>query len=282
MVPAIRPDVALFHAPEADRFGNVRIGRQTELAAMAHASKATLVTVERVSDTSLLADENQTAGVLPSALRERDRRGRQPAHGRWGCGANTPPTTPSRALRGDGEIRRRLRRLHERLRATLRGGGVTAPPATGREILIATIADQHDGVRTVAVGMSSPIPAAGVPCCFARAHERLGRAPVRVIVLGSREHNFHTNGAFELFDAAAQGRIDAFFLGGGEIDGRANINLVGTAPHRATTCAGPARFGSAFLYYVVPRVILFREEHSPRLFVDQGGFHQRAPASARA
>jgi len=47
------------------RFGNVRIGRQTELAAMAHASKATLVTVERVSDTSLLADENQAAGVLP-------------------------------------------------------------------------------------------------------------------------------------------------------------------------------------------------------------------------
>ncbi len=66
VVPAIRPDVALFHAPEADRFGNVRIGRQSELAAMAHASKMTLVTVERISDTSLLADENQAAGVLPA------------------------------------------------------------------------------------------------------------------------------------------------------------------------------------------------------------------------
>jgi glutaconate CoA-transferase subunit A len=66
VVPAIRPDVALFHAPEADRFGNVRIGRQAELAAMAYASAATLVTVERVRETSLLADENASAGVLPA------------------------------------------------------------------------------------------------------------------------------------------------------------------------------------------------------------------------
>jgi glutaconate CoA-transferase subunit A len=66
VVPAIRPDVALFHAPEADRFGNVRIGRQAELATMAYAAKATLVTVERIRETSLLADENSAAGVLPA------------------------------------------------------------------------------------------------------------------------------------------------------------------------------------------------------------------------
>ena len=66
VVPAIRPDIALFHAPEADRFGNVRIGRQSELAAMAYAAKTTLVTVERISETSLLADENAAAGVLPA------------------------------------------------------------------------------------------------------------------------------------------------------------------------------------------------------------------------
>jgi glutaconate CoA-transferase subunit A len=66
VVPAIRPDVALFHAPEADRFGNIRIGRQSELATMAYAAKTTLVTVERISETSLLADENTAAGVLPA------------------------------------------------------------------------------------------------------------------------------------------------------------------------------------------------------------------------
>jgi len=64
VVPAIHLDIALFHAPEADRFGNVRIGRRRELLTMAHAAKATLVTVERLSETSLLHDEDSAAGVL--------------------------------------------------------------------------------------------------------------------------------------------------------------------------------------------------------------------------
>jgi glutaconate CoA-transferase subunit A len=33
---------------------------------MAHAAKATLVTVERICESSLLADENSAAGVLPA------------------------------------------------------------------------------------------------------------------------------------------------------------------------------------------------------------------------
>ncbi len=66
VVPAISPDVALFHAPEADRAGNVRIGRHRELADLAYASKRTLVTVERIVDCNLLASEDSAAGVLPS------------------------------------------------------------------------------------------------------------------------------------------------------------------------------------------------------------------------
>jgi glutaconate CoA-transferase subunit A len=66
LIPAIRPDVTIFHAPMADRFGNVWIGRRRELAAMAYASAAVLVTVERIVDDSLLANEMSAAGVLPS------------------------------------------------------------------------------------------------------------------------------------------------------------------------------------------------------------------------
>ncbi len=66
VVPAISPDVALFHAPEADRAGNIRIGRHRELAAMAYAAKRTFVTVERIVDRNLLASEDSAAGVLPS------------------------------------------------------------------------------------------------------------------------------------------------------------------------------------------------------------------------
>lgn len=66
LIPAIRPDVAIFHAPMADRHGNVWIGRRRELAAMAYASTTTLVTVERIVETSLLGDEMTAAGTLPA------------------------------------------------------------------------------------------------------------------------------------------------------------------------------------------------------------------------
>jgi glutaconate CoA-transferase subunit B len=140
-----------------------------------------------------------------------------------------------------------------------------------RELLIATIADLLDGIGHVAVGASSPIPAAGAMLRRAR-NERDGKSPLRVTILGSERHNFFTNGGVELFDCAAQGRVDAFFLGGGQIDGRGNINLVGTGDYPATDVRWPGSFGSAYLYHLVPRVILFREEHSPRVFVPRVDF----------
>src|SRR5215213_2203603 len=54
LLPAIKPDVALFHAPMADRDGNVWIGRQRELKTMAHAAEKTIVTVEKIFDGNLL------------------------------------------------------------------------------------------------------------------------------------------------------------------------------------------------------------------------------------
>ena len=65
LLPAIRPDVALMHVPMADRFGNVWIGRQRELAMMAHAAKNTVVTVEKMHDGNLLDDPVLAAGTLP-------------------------------------------------------------------------------------------------------------------------------------------------------------------------------------------------------------------------
>lgn len=144
-------------------------------------------------------------------------------------------------------------------------------PVTPRERLIFTIAGLLDGVRHVAVGASSPIPAAGAMLLRAMK-EITGAPPVRISILGSVAHNFFTNGSVELFDCAGQGRIDAFFLGGGQIDGQANINLVGIGDYPTTSVRWPGSFGSSYLYFVVPRVILFREEHSPRVFVDKVDF----------
>jgi len=66
LFPAIVPDVALFHAPMADRNGNVWIGIRGELKTMAHAAKRTLVTVEKIIDDDLLGDDRTAAGTLPS------------------------------------------------------------------------------------------------------------------------------------------------------------------------------------------------------------------------
>jgi len=66
LVPAICPDVALFHAAMADRAGNVWIGVRRELMLMAHAARTTLVTVERIVENDLLADDRSAAGTIPA------------------------------------------------------------------------------------------------------------------------------------------------------------------------------------------------------------------------
>lgn len=66
LLPAIRPDIALFHAARADRSGNVWIGRRRELATMAHASAVSFATVERIVDEDLMATEDSAAGTLPA------------------------------------------------------------------------------------------------------------------------------------------------------------------------------------------------------------------------
>ena len=66
VLPAINPDIALFHAPLADRSGNVYIGRRRELLTMAHASKQTFVTVEAISEQDLFDDAKLAPGVVPA------------------------------------------------------------------------------------------------------------------------------------------------------------------------------------------------------------------------
>jgi glutaconate CoA-transferase subunit B len=122
-------------------------------------------------------------------------------------------------------------------------------------------------VRHVAVGNASPIPATAALL----ARER-GKGRSYVSLLQSRKHNFFTDGARELFDCAGQGRIDVFFLSGGQIDGQGNINLVSIGDYEHPKVRFPGSFGSAYLYYVVPKVILFRTEHSRRTLVPKVDF----------
>jgi glutaconate CoA-transferase subunit B len=145
---------------------------------------------------------------------------------------------------------------------------VSAAAACRDEELLADVITRLIGdVRHIAVGNASPIPA--MAALLARQR---GRGMPYVSLLQSRKHNFFTDGGRELFDCAGQGRIDVFFLSGGEIDGAGNINLVSIGDYDKPRVRFPGSFGSAHLYYVVPKVVLFRTEHSRRTLVPRVGF----------
>src|SRR5947209_7874005 len=143
------------------------------------------------------------------------------------------------------------------------------------ELLADTIMRLIGDVRHVAVGNASPIPALAA----LTLREQGGGKPY-VSLLGSRRHMFFTDGGRELFDCAGQGRVDVFFLSGGEIDGEGNINLVSIGDYAQPTVRFPGSFGSGYLYYVVPNVILFRLEHSRRTLVPKVSFISAPGGSA--
>lgn len=140
-----------------------------------------------------------------------------------------------------------------------------------RELLIVSIARLAKGARHAAAGAQSPVPGSGLFLAQHWAAEGGGQ-PMQVTVLGSKKYYPFTDGGRELFDMAGQGRLDVFFLSGGQIDGHGNSNLVGIGDYPQVDVRFPGSFGSAYLFYVVPRVILFREEHTRRVFVDKVDF----------
>lgn len=142
------------------------------------------------------------------------------------------------------------------------------------ELLIYTICGLLDDCAHITTGMASPIPAAA-----ALLRQKISAQSVRVSILKSQHLHSFTDGSSEVFDLAAQGRIDAFFLSGGQIDGRGNINLVGIGDYPQMKVRWSGSFGSAYLYYLIPKVILFRFEHTPRTLVEQVDFVS-APGSS--
>jgi glutaconate CoA-transferase subunit B len=133
--------------------------------------------------------------------------------------------------------------------------------ASKEELLACAIARLIGDARHVAIGAASPIPATGA---FLLKEQN---ARLRISLLAKRTGNPFSEGSRELFDLAGQGRIDVFFLGGAQIDGEANINLVEAEGRRF-----PGSFGSAFMYSAARSTILFREEHSRRVLVPRVEF----------
>lgn len=132
--------------------------------------------------------------------------------------------------------------------------------------MIAAIRDTLVDRKHVAVGASSPLPACAA--LLAQFHN----ADLRVSILGSEEDNPFTDGGRELFDCAAQGRIDTFFFSGVQIDANGNVNLLGRGSPPRMSRRFMGNFGAPYLAGLIPNIILFRTDHSQKSLVEQVEF----------
>ncbi len=133
----------------------------------------------------------------------------------------------------------------------------------------------RDG-ETVAVGTLAPVPASGVLL----AH--LTHAPrARVVIMNHPDYWPFRQGSKEFYDFAQRGGFDLFFLSGGQIDRHGNLNLIAIGDAGRPHVRLPGGAGAAMLYYLPRRVVLFRTEHSPRIFVERVD-HVTSPGSGPA
>ena len=133
---------------------------------------------------------------------------------------------------------------------------------TTEELMATVIAREVGDGETVAVGTLAPIPACGVLL----AH--FTRAPrARVVLLNHPDYWPFRGGSKEFYDFAQRGGFDLFFLSGGQIDRHGNLNLVAVGDPAHPEVRLPGGAGSAMLYYLAGRVVVFRAEHSPKVFV---------------
>jgi len=138
---------------------------------------------------------------------------------------------------------------------------------TPEELMAVIISREVRDFETVGVGAASPIPAAG--CILA---EQLQASHVTIIILGSKEYYPFPTGGSELHFLAQRGELDLFFLSGVQIDRQGNINLHVIGDYNSPEMRLPGAYGSAMLYYMAHRVILFRAEHTRRTFVERVDF----------
>jgi len=138
---------------------------------------------------------------------------------------------------------------------------------TPEELMAVVISREVRDGETVGVGAVSPIPAAG--CILA---EQLHAPHITLIILDSEEYYPFPAGSSELHFMAQRGELDLFFLSGIQFDRRGNFNLHVIGDYNAPSVRMAGAYGSAMLYYMAHRVILFRAEHTRRIFVEQVDF----------
>jgi glutaconate CoA-transferase subunit B len=134
-------------------------------------------------------------------------------------------------------------------------------------LLIATLAQLLAPRTHVLIGTNAPHHMAA-----ALLAQRTSKQRMQVTVIGAGTRSFLTDDLDEIFHCAAQGRFDAFVLGGAQIDGRANINLVGIGDHPRMRIRFSGSHGMPLLYLMIPNIVLFRVGHGPKTMVERVDF----------
>ncbi|MCW3491556.1 CoA-transferase subunit beta [Dethiobacter alkaliphilus] len=145
---------------------------------------------------------------------------------------------------------------------------------TTEELMATVIARQVKNGETIAVGTFSPIPST------AALLARESHAPDSdVYIMGSKDWWPFSEGSMEFFNMAQKGRFDYFFLSGAQIDRKGNINLHAIGDYDKPKVRLPGGAGSAMLYYMVKKVVLFKTDHSAKSFVEQVDFTTSSASS---
>jgi glutaconate CoA-transferase subunit B len=138
---------------------------------------------------------------------------------------------------------------------------------TAAELMAVTIARRLRDGETIAVGAVSPIPASA--CLLA---QQLHAPGARLILLGSPEHFPFNGGVQEFYNFALRGELDVFFASGAQIDAHGNFNLNVIGDYARPSVRLPGGRANGILAFVARRLILFRTEHSRRVFVPRVDF----------
>ena len=142
------------------------------------------------------------------------------------------------------------------------------------ELMAARISREVHDDTYVGSGAASPVPMAGVLLA-----QQTHAQDMIYVAIGASDPALSPISGKETFDLAQRGKLDIFFLGGAQIDGHGNINLTTIGDHDRPDLRLPGAAGSGMLYFMTNRVILFRMEHTPRVFVEDVDFITSAGSS---
>lgn len=127
--------------------------------------------------------------------------------------------------------------------------------------------------ETSACGALSFIPAAGM---LLAQHTHAPMA--EIIILGSRDYSPFVTGK-DFHYHAQRGQLDLFHISGIEIDRYGNFNLHVIGERDNPDVLMPGQYGTGMLYYAVPRIQMFRTEHTTRSFPEAVSYKSGAGTS---